>query len=246
MSVEINIDLFEKNAKIYNRKGLRRTYSSFVKHEGEYISQRPLGASSQFVLEVVIDKEFVVPFQKFLKRKKFQILGSKNYYHIGKMIEDYDEKKPQQESLKASMEAIKKDYDLMKKDSADFEEIENDDAKFYFLPYNDEITCLCDFIEEEKTSFVRYCKKNDITIVMNIISYTTNMLKGFLGFNFIDAESKEEDVVDFVSNMYVAVDFSQRMSVYAASMLLTGVTSESEDLEMVNCHILADNLKYTK
>lgn len=113
MSVEINIDLFEKNAKVYNRKGLKRTYSSFIKHEGEYISQRPLGASSQYVLEVVIDKEFVVPFQKFLKRKKFQILGSKNYYHIGKMIEDYNEKKP--ESLKEPMQAIIKDYEEMKK-----------------------------------------------------------------------------------------------------------------------------------
>lgn len=244
MSVEINIDLFEKNAKVYNRKGLKRTYSSFIKHEGEYISQRPLGASSQYVLEVVIDKEFVVPFQKFLKRKKFQILGSKNYYHIGKMIEDYNEKKP--ESLKEPMQAIIKDYEEMKKNSKEYEEVENDDAKFYFLPYNDEITCLCDFIEEEKTSLVRYCKKNDITIVMNIISYTTNMVKGFLGFNFIDAESKDEEVVDFVSNMYVAVDCSQRMSVYAAAMLLTGITANAEDLEMVHCHILADNLKYTK
>lgn len=243
MAQEISIGLFERHAKIYNKKGLRRRYSSIPERENEYISVRPLGASSRFVLEVVMDKEYVLDFQHYLKEKGYSILGAKNHYHLGNLIQDYHAKESIYSSVKEKMEAIEKDYHLMIEDSSPFEEIENDDAKFYFLPYQGNIQNLCEFVEEEKSDILKYAKDKDITIVMNIIGYC-NLIKGFLGFNFLDEESKEEKVIDYLSNIVLAIDMSQRMAVYGAALLLTGITPQEEDLELMNCHIVAENLKY--
>lgn len=245
MAQEITIELFERNAKVYNKKGLRRSYSSIPDRPAEYIGMKPLGASSKFVLEVVIDKASGLEFQEYLKRKDFMILGAKNYFHIGNMLQDYHEKESLYETIKERMDAVQKDYLLMKENPEPFEELENEDVKFHFLPYNDEIKNLCDFIEEEKNSILQFAKEKDITIILNIIGYC-NMVKGFFGFNFLDADAKEETVIDYSSNIVVNVDFSQRVGTYAAALLLKGITDNAEDLELMNCHIVAENLKYDK
>lgn len=245
MAQEITVGVFEQNAKIYNKKGLQRSYSSMSARPTEYIGLKPLGATSKFVLEVVVDKACGLEFQEYLKQKGFAILGAKNYYHIGNMLQDYHDKEALYESIKERMEAVQKDYLLMKDDTTPFDELENDDVKFYFLPYNSQIHTLCEFIEEEKNAILQYAKEKDITIILNIIGYC-NMVKGFFGFNFLDADSKEETVVDYSSNIVVNVDFSQRVGTYAAALLLTGITENAEDLELMNCHILAENLKYNK
>lgn len=245
MAQEITIEVFENNAKIYNKKNLRRSYASIPLHETEYIQLRPLGASSKFVLEVIIDKEYAVEYQKYLKKKGFTILGGTNYYHIENMLKDYHSNERIYGNIKDRMEEIEKDYNLMLKNNKPFVELENDDVKFYFLPYNDTIETLCDFIEASKTGISRFCKNRDITIVMNVIGYC-NMIKGFFGFNFFDAESKKEESIDYSSNILINVDFSIKNSVYASALLLSGITSSKEDIELMNCHILAENLKYNK
>lgn len=245
MAQEITVGLFERNAKIYNKKGLRRSYSSIPARAAEYIGLKPLGASSEYVLEVVIDKASGLEFQEYLKQRGFKILGAKNYFHIGNLLEDYHQKEGMYEAIKDRMEAVQKDYKLMTESPEPYEELENEDVKFYFLPYNSQIHTLCEFIEEEKNPILQYAKEKDVTIILNIVGYC-NMVKGFFGFNFLDADAKEETVVDYSSNIVVNVDFSQRVGTYAAALLLTGITANAEDLEMMNCHILAENLKYTK
>ncbi len=245
MAQEINVELFEKNAKIYNKKGLRRAYFSIPKREEEYINLRPLGATSKFVLEVIIDKEIVGEYQEYLKQKGYTILGSSNTYFIENMISDYKNKLSLYSNIKEQMEAIEKDYNLMLEKNKAYEELENDDVKFYFLPYNDNISNLCEFIEEEKQEILKFSKDKDVTIVMNILAYC-NTIKGYFGFNFLDADTKEEVNVDYSSNIIVNVNFAQKMSVYAAALLLTGITENGEDLELMSCHIMADNLKFIK
>ena len=245
MAQEISVELFERNAKLFNKKGLRRRYSSIPEREAEYIRQRPLGASSRYVLEVSIDKESVQDFQTFLKDKGFTILGSKNYYHLENMIKDYHLHESLYETIRDKMEALEKDCNLMKENQQPFEEIENDDAKFYFLPYNHSINSLCGFVEEMKNEVLGFCKEKDVTIVMNIIAYS-NMVKGFFGFNFFDADQQGDVVIDYSSNIFVSVDFSQRNSAYAAALQLSGISDNAEDLELMNCHIMAENLKYNK
>lgn len=245
MAQEISIELFERNAKLFNRKGLRRKYSSIPLRESEYIRQRPLGASSKYVLEAVIDKDSASDYQDYLKSRGFTILGAKNYYHLENMVEDYHARAGMYEAIRDKMEAIEKDCRLMKEAGEAFTEIENGDVKFYFLPYRDDINNLCEFIEQEKNGILDFCKSKDVTIIMNIIAYS-NMVKGFFGFNFYDADQKGDVIIDYSANIFVNVDFSQRNSAYAAALQLSGISENAEDLELMSCHIMAENLKYTK
>ena len=82
MAQEISLSIFERNAKIFNRKGLRRTFSSIYTHAGEYVPVQPLSARREVVLEVTIDKNSADEYQKFLKDNGFTILGDKNYFNM--------------------------------------------------------------------------------------------------------------------------------------------------------------------
>lgn len=239
MAIEINLKQFESNAKKYNKRGLNRGFYSIAQSAQEYVKSTPLAATSDYVLEVSIDKGSADDFQKYLKRKKYKVLGAKNYHHIGKMVEKYNAYEKSYSSLKEKIEAISKDYELMKKSKDKYSEMPNDDVKFYFLPYNDDVTNLSQFVEAEKNNIVKWCKKNDITIIMNIVPYC-NMARGFLGFNFLDDQAEGEVVVDFLANIQVGVNMNDRMSVYAAALLLSGVGQTESDLATMNCQIIAE------
>ena len=244
MAKEISIGLFEKNAKIWNKKGLRRSYASFSKRTNEYLKLAPLGSSSKYVIEVVVDKDFASKTIELLKSKGFEVLGAKNYYHSNEILVDYENNKKFYPNIEDKMEELSKEYESSRK-CDEYEIIENDDARFYFLPYNDKINNLCEFIEEEKNNILNYAKENDITIIMNIKSFV-GMLTGYFGFNYIDAQTNDDTEVDYSSEIVVKVDINQVASVYVCAILLEGITPNSLDLELMNVHIAADNLKYEK
>ncbi len=244
MEEEISVAVFEKNARIFNRKSLRRRYCSIPEHLEEYLRVKPLGATTKYVLEVIIDKGYVEKFQDMLKQWHFTLLGSNNYFHIENIVVDYHWNENVFSAVKEQIEAIEKDLESMKVNKKEFKELENDDVCFYFLPYNEKIHTLCKFIEEVKEDIISFCLKEDITIVMNVKGYSANV-QGFLGFNFLDAEEeKEEVVIDFTSSFVLKVDFAERMSVYNAAMFLTGIADNEEDLDLLNCHILADHVRF--
>ena len=72
------------------------------------------------------------------------------------------------------------------------------------------------------------------------------MLTGYFGFNYIDAQTNDDTEVDYSSEIVVKVDINQVASVYVCAILLEGITPNSLDLELMNVHIAADNLKYEK
>ena len=90
MAQEISLSLFERNAKIFNRKGLRRTFSSIYTHSNEYLPVNPLSARREVVLEVTIDKNSADAYQQFLKDNGFTVLGNNNYFHLENACNDYD------------------------------------------------------------------------------------------------------------------------------------------------------------
>lgn len=244
MAQEISVSTFERNLKMYNKKGLRRRFSSVYDHQGEYLKAKPLGITPQYVLEVIIDKDYVSKFIDFLKNENFKIIGDVNYFHIEKIVNDYHENEELYAPSKEAIEAIEKDYKNILANIKDYKEIENDDCKFYFLPYNDNITNIVGFIEEEKDKILKYAKDNDITIIMNLNGFS-QIMKGFIGFNFFDADQKNDDVViDYASNFALTLDFKNGPSVYNSAILLKGISDNEEDIELVNCHIFADNVKF--
>lgn len=243
MAQEITVSTFEKNARAFNKKGIMRSFNVMNDFASEYYSKPQLGVTNKYVLEVTIDKEYASDFQKFLKRRKIAIIGDYNHYHIGCLVEDYKKYGRYYPELAKQMEAIAKDYDLMLADSKPYKEVENDDVKFFILPYNDKINTLCDFIERYKGAILEYAKKDDITIIMNLLGYS-NMISGYFGFNFIDAESESEEVIDYSSQITLTVDLKSKSSVCAAGILLSGVANNAEDIELMNCHIMAENIKF--
>ena len=249
MAIELSISAFERNAKSFNKKGLRRQFYSIYTHSNEYVSSVPLATSRKYVFEVTIDKEFVESFREYLKGEGFNVLGSENYFYLENLVEGFELNRNNYANInEEAVEAIKKDLALMKERNKDYKEIENDDAVFYFMPYNDGIETLYEFIKTKKAGILDFAKKNDITIMFKVLGYL-NQVDGFFGFNFFDADKKDEDVIiDFASRVTIMVDFNSRGSVFAAGILLAGIGETEEELldSEINTHILADNAKYTK
>ena len=244
MAEEITLSVFERNAKIYNKKGLRRSFVSIPERYTEYIQIPPLSARKNVVLEATLDKEFADEFIKFIKDNGFQFLGSINYYHLDNVCSDYELNKEAFSKQKEAIEAVKKDVALMKKDVKDYREIEDEDVVFYFLPYNDMVETLFEFIGAYKDKISEFAKEKDITVMLKIMGYC-NQIDGFFGFNFFDADQKDEEViVDYASRITVTVDFAKVYSVYSAGLLLTGIGDSEDELNAMSTHIVAENLKY--
>lgn len=245
--VEIDIPIFERNLKIYNKKSLRRSFSSVEAHCHEYLIVPPLSSTSQMVLEVTLDKENVEEFQGILKEMGFSILGSKNTYYLDKLLEDYEKNKKYFENEQARIDEITKEREETKALNKDYEEVENDNVKFYFLPKNEGVSTLYEFVKTKKDAILAYAKEKDITIMMRVCGFS-KQIEGFLGFNFFDADQEGEVVVEYAARMTVAVDFNMLPAAYAAALLLAGIGESKEDLADpdLNVHLIAENIKYTK
>ena len=246
MAKEISLSLFERNAKIFNKKGLRRTFSSIPTHVQEYVPTEPLSARKQVTLEVTIDKNSAEAYQQFLKDNGFTVIGDTNYFHLQNACEDYEKKKDLFVRQKEAIEAIQKDLEKMKSNCKAYKEIKDDDAVFYFIPYNDVVDTLFEFIGAYKEKISEFAKKEDITIMMKISGFC-NQIDGFFGFNFYVADQGDKEViVDYASRITVSVDFKDRYQAFNAGLLLSGVGDDLEELMAMNTHILAENLKYNQ
>ena len=244
--VEITLNQFEAKAKTLNRRGMQRGYISMAKAPFEYVSRLPLGITNEIVVEAIIDKDYAKELIKIVKGFKLELIGGVNYFFIGKVLEDYEKnKKAIPADRWEAYEAMKKDYDLMLKNKKDFVEMENEDVKFYFRAFNDEITNLRELIYRLDDKLNKLAKKNDITIFLNFKAYT-DALQGFMAYNFFDLDEKEEGkevVIEKAYNTIVGVDFNNPTSVYAASVLLTSLTDDKEVFEVSNFHINAENFE---
>ena len=147
MALELSISAYERNAKNFNKKGLRRQFYSIYTHQNEYVSQAPLATTTKYVFEVTIDKEFVVSFSEFLKNEGFKVLGSENTYFLENLVDQFEVNKSNFANINEdAIIAIKKDLDLMRERNKDYKDIANDDSVFYFMPYNEGIDSLYEFI----------------------------------------------------------------------------------------------------
>lgn len=245
-AVEINIPIFERNLKLYNRKGLRRSYTSVMDRYNEYLEIPPLASTPNVVLEATLDKEYYEGFKKLLEARGYTILGAANTYHMDKFLSDYEKYKSSFSSFQDKIDAVKKERDEIKSD-APYKELENDDVRFYFLPYNDDVQTLYDFIRASRDEILDFAKSNDITIMLKVCPFCTQM-DGFFGFNFFDADQKGEVVVDYAARLTVGVNFNQFVTVYQGAVLLSGIGKTKEELadSDLNVHLVAENIRYTK
>ncbi|MBR6071499.1 MAG: hypothetical protein IKP77_01545 [Acholeplasmatales bacterium] len=249
MAVELSLSVYERNLKNFNRKGLRRQFYSLYTHWNEYAQILPVASTRNFVFEVTVDKDSVKQLIEVFKNEGFRVLGSENYYFLENLVQNFELNKNMYTNIDPKgIEAIEKDLTLMKERCTDYKEIENEDCVFYFMPYNDGIETLYEFIKTKKELILNFAKENDITIMFKIMGYTNNV-DGFFGFNFYDADKGDEDViVDYASRITIKADFKSPSSVFASGMMLAGIgENESEVMDSeLNLHILAENARYTK
>ena len=235
MAEEISLELFERNLKLYNNKNLRRSYTSIENKINEYgLKAAPLSATSKFMIQVTIDKSVVEEFIELIKSKNFPMYGDTDTYYLEKSVSDYEANKGLFTQQKAAIEAISKDLVNLNMDRKPYKEIENEDCVF----------TLFEFVTAYKDEFVEFSKKHDVTIMMRISGFC-NQVNGFIGFNFLDADQKDKEVVvDFVIRINVNVDFNSRGNTFNAALLLKGIGENKDELIAMNTHLLADNLKY--
>lgn len=242
MAQDISITAFEKNAARSNKSGLARSFNTILDHMREYVPALPLSATKKLMFEVTIDKDSVDDFIKLIKDNGFEFIGSTNYYYVEEAVKQY-EANPRMYNVKPDMmEALKKDVKEMKEKNTDAKDIENDDKVFYFIPVSEGVNTLYEFIKTMKDKIYDFAKANDITIMIKISGYN-NQISGFLGFNFFDADKKDEEVViDYASRITVGVDFKSRQAVFSAAMYLNAIGESEEELydADVNTHIVTE------
>ena len=245
--IEIDIPIFERNMKLYNKKGLRRSFTSVVNHKKEYMVIPPLSSSNEFMMEVTLDKEYAEMFMDLLTSNNLEDLGANPVLHLENLIKDYEANKEAFADKKETFEKIYDELEKRKKDNPPYQLLENDDVKFYFYPYNDKVSTMYDFIKAYKNVILDFAKEKDITIMLRPVAFS-NQLEGFFGFNFFDADSKEEVVVDYASRLTVHVDFDQAATVYSSAIILSGIGKSKEELadQDLNVHLISENLKYEK
>ena len=241
---EITLSQFEARAKKLNKRGMQRGFVSMAKTPFEYTQSLPLGLTNEIIVEAIIDKDYVNDLMKIIKSFKLEIIGGVNHYFIGKVLDDFDKnKKGIPQNRWEGYEALRKDYNNMLENKTNFVEMENEDVKFYFKAFNEDITNVRELVYKLDSKLDKLAKKNDITIFFNFKAYC-DALKGFMAYNFFDLDEKEEGkevVVEKAYNAIVGVDFSNPISVYAASVLLTSLADEKEVFDNSSFHINAEN-----
>ena len=91
--IEIDIPIFERNLKLFNNKGLRRSFSSVINHKKEYMVIPPLSSSNEFMMEVTLDKEYAEMFMDLLTSNNLEDLGANPVLHLENLIKDYEANK---------------------------------------------------------------------------------------------------------------------------------------------------------
>jgi hypothetical protein len=244
MAQEVTIKAFEKNAQRANRNGLARSYNTMLDNYKEYVPYPPLSSTSKLMFEVTVDKDYTDQLIELIKNEGFPFFGSVNYFYTEEFINQYN-KAPNRFNVDPKMiEALSKDLVNLKKEAMEnaSKEAPNDDRVFYFMPYAEGISTLYEFIKAKKDLFLKFAKDNDITIMIKIIGFNSQ-ISGFLGFNFFDADKKDEEVViDYASRITVGVNFKDRTAVYVAALYLNGIGETEEELydSEVNTHIVTE------
>ncbi len=240
---EISVELFEKNAQLYNKKNLKRHFKSIWEHAKEYgFIVPPLGCRGNFVIKASIDKEFVDEFIKFLNDRKLDVIGINNYYQYQYVLEDYETYKQfMKNDIEANIEKIKAEYQREIAIKEKYEVNQNDDAIFYFSPYNENVDTLFEFYLRYKDEILEFAKEKDITIMFDLETFY-NIATGFMAFNFLDSDNNDE-AMDFAKRITVHFDFSKAYSVYVISRILSNIGDEASELDYMETHILAKNLK---
>ncbi|MCR5113776.1 MAG: hypothetical protein K6A63_07560 [Acholeplasmatales bacterium] len=247
MAQEVTLSLFERNAKNANKSGLARAYNTIPDHITEYIPYPALSTTSKLTLEVTVDKDSADALVKFIKDKGFEFYGDKGTLYLEEAVKQYEADPRKYPGVKPEMiEAIKKD--LAQMEHTDYKDAPDDDKVFYFAPYNEGVTTLYEFIKSTKDDLLKFAKDNDITIMVKITGFNSQ-ISGFIGFNFFDADKPEEDIViDYAARVTVGVDFSNRLSVYNAALFLNAVGENEAELtdEDVNTHIVTEKATNVK
>lgn len=244
MAQEVTIKAFEKNAQRANRNGLARSYNTMLDNYKEYVPYPPLSSTSKLMFEVTVDKDYTDQLIELIKNEGFPFFGSVNYFYTEEFINQYNQA-PNRFNVDPKMiEALSKDLVNLKKEAMEnaSKEAPNDDRVFYFMPYAEGISTLYEFIKAKKDLFLKFAKDNDITIMIKIIGFNSQ-ISGFLGFNFFDADKKDEEVViDYASRITVGVNFKDRTAVYVAALYLNGIGETEEELydSEVNTHIVTE------
>lgn len=243
MSVEINIEQFEKKAKLSNKRRIERSYTSIASHPEEYLTYKPMGMTEKFLLEVTCDKDYVLELQRLLSSRGYNVIGAEKTYFMEREIEDFHKYKNflKPEAIEAYEEEERKLNEALD-NYKDYKEASTEnDVIFYVYPYNENVETLYEFILSEKDQLLTFAKHYDITILMGIAAFTKTV-SGFIGFNFYDLDEKEEGkeiTVDFAYNFVVNIDFDNPLNVYATALVLNGLTNERNDLIDMNYHIIA-------
>ena len=243
MEKEINVELFEKNARLYNKKNLKRHYASIWEHAKEYgFIVPPLGCRGDFVIKASIDKEFVDEFIGFLEERKLNIIGVNNHYQLRYVLEDYEVYKNAMNDISENIKKIEEEYQRQLNIKEKYMINENDDAIFYFYPFNEDVDTLFEFYLRYKDEILDFAKQRDITIMFDLESFY-NFATGFMAFNFLDSDNNDEPM-DFAKRIIIHFDLAKAYSIYVVSRILSNIGDTYEELEYMETHIFGDNLKY--
>lgn len=243
MATRIDYRVYERNCKNKNKRGLLRGYSSLYAHPEELGVIKGAGVDNKILFSVSVDVSVAEDLIKLFRSFGFKTYGD-DYYYLECRYNDYMNNEKLRASIKDSeLEALKMELLDRKARESMFIMEENDNTKFYILPYNDECHTVYEFLDKYKKAILDFSKIDDVTITMNPVGYS-DQIQGFIGFNFYDLDEKEDgrDVeVSFTSGFNIAVDFKKPITIFSSTLYLTALGSDNEELNSLNVALYGEN-----
>ena len=243
MATKIDYKTYERNCKNKNKRGILRGYQSIYNHPEEFSLMKSAGVTNKLLFSVSVDISVVEGLITLFRDLGFKTYAD-DYYYLECAYNDYMNNDKFKDSIKPE------DLDNMRFELIDrktresmFIKEENDNAKFYLLPYNCECETIYEFIEKYKAKILEFAKVDDVTITMNPVGYS-DQINGFIGFNFLDLDEKEEgkDVeVEFASGFNIGVDFKKAITIFSSALYLKALGNNNEELRSLNVSIYGDN-----
>ena len=243
MATKIEYRLYERNCKNKNKRGVLRGYQSIYNHPEEFGLMKSAGVTNKLLFSVSVDSSVVEGLITLFRDLGFKTYGD-DYYYLECAYSDYMTNDKLRASIKdEDLEGMRLELLDRKTREPMFIEEDNDNTKFYLLPYNDECETIYEFIDKYKAKILEFAKVDDVTITMNPVGYS-DQINGFIGFNFLDLDEKEEgkDVeVEFASGFNIGVDFKKSVTIYSSALYLTALGSNNEALNSLHVAIYGDN-----
>ena len=231
---QITLAEFESIGAKFSANNTKRSYFDALKHITEYENASLIDKKDYetIVLEAVVDKSAIDDFIKLLTKYDFPIYNNKDLPYLLNMKErimDY----PKTNKVLSDLASLENSIEKIGNEPL-YKVNEEEDATIYFVPFNNKVSNIHDFFKVYRDIFYDFALANDLTIILKTKD-RKNKLDGFIAFNFLDTNEKNEIVsYKYAIRVVLKSKANDPISFIEEALILNAIGKNKVELDEVN------------